>query len=289
MENLVEARGLCKNWPRFTLGPMDLTVPAGSIVGLVGENGAGKTTTLKLLLGILRADGGSVRLLGSEPGDREALAQVGVVFEDAFFHQSLCPEQIGGVLANVYRTWDAPLYKEYCERFGLPGRQPIREFSRGMRMKLSLSAALAHHPRLLILDEATSGLDPVVRGEMLDLFLEFIQDESRGILMSSHITGDLEKVADEVAYLHRDGQGNGRMLFQRNKDELLEQYGLLRCSHEDVQRLPGELLVHLRQGAYSCEALVSDRAAVIRCLPNAVCDPASIEDIMRFYAGRDAE
>ena len=287
MEHLIEARGLCKRWPRFTLGPLDLTVPAGSIVGLVGENGAGKTTTLKLLLGVLKADAGSVKLLGADPGDRKALAQVGVVFEDAYFYKELCPEQVGKVMAKVYDTWDAPLYRDYCERFGLPGRQPLKEFSRGMRMKLSLATALAHHPRLLILDEATSGLDPVVRGEMLDLFLEFIQDEERGVLMSSHITGDLEKVADEVAYLHRESEGHSRVIFQRNKDELMGQYGLLRCSRAAAERLPGEMVIHLRQNTFGCEVLVSDRDAARRLLPDAVCDPASIDDIMQFYTGRD--
>ena len=228
MENLIETTGLCKRYEDFSLEGVDLTVPAGTIVGLIGENGAGKTTTLKALLGMVHPTQGSARLLGKAPGDPEALAQVGVVFEDAYFYETMCAEQIDKVMARVYSNWDGLLFREYCHRFELSEKQPLKEFSRGMRMKLSLATALAHRPRLLILDEATSGLDPVVRGEMLDLFLDFIQDERNGILMSSHITADLEKVADQVAYLHRVGN-TSRLLFQEDKDVLAEQYGILRC------------------------------------------------------------
>ena len=217
MENLIEIQGLCKHYKDFTLDRIDLTVPAGQIVGLIGENGAGKTTTLKALLGVIRPDGGTIRLLGGAPEDAAVRGQVGAVFEDSYFYGGLTPRQIGRVMAGIHPTWDGGLFRDYCRRFELEESKPVKDFSRGMRMKMSLATALSHRPKLLVMDEATSGLDPVVRGEMLDLFLEFIQDEEHGILMSSHITGDLERIADQIAYIHR-----GKLLFQQDKDLLLE-------------------------------------------------------------------
>ena len=160
----------------------------------------------------------------------------------------------------------------------------MKELSRGMRMKLSLAGALAHHPALLVLDEATSGLDPVVRGELLDLFLDFIQDENHSILMSSHITADLEQAADSIAYLH-----HGKLLFHENKDDLMQEYGILRCGEADLQRLAENCVIHTRRTAFGCESLVKGRAAVAAALPGAVLDPAKIDDIMRFYSGRDTQ
>ena len=170
------------------------------------------------------------------------------------------------------------------DRFGLDPKKKVQSYSRGMRMKLSLATALAHDPELLVLDEATAGLDPVVRGEMLDLFLEYIQDERHSILMSSHITSDLEQVADSIAYLH-----HGQLLFHEDKDTLLQEYGLLRCARHDLETLPPDCVVFMREGAFGCEALVKQRATVRRLLPGAVCDPAGIDDIMRYYSGRDTQ
>lgn len=278
-------RGIEKHYPDFTLGPLDLVVPAGSIVGLVGENGAGKTTALKILCGVNPADAGQAELLGGSPASPEARAELGVVFEDAYFYESLTARQVGKSLAGMFgRRWDAALYARLLARFGLKDGQKIKEYSRGMRMKLSLASALAHHPRLLVLDEATAGLDPVVRGELLDLFLDFIQDEEHSILMSSHITADLEQVADYIAYLHK-----GQLLFQENKDELLQSYGILRCGADDLEKIDPGLRICTRQGAFGCETLVRQRSDVIAMLPGAVCDAAGIDDIMRFYSGRDAQ
>ena len=278
-------RGVEKHYPDFTLGPVDLIVPSGCIVGLVGENGAGKTTLLKLLTGVNPADKGSIELLGHSPDSPAGHADLGVVFDDAYFYESLTARQIGKSMAGIFGSrWDG---KEYCrllKQFGLDGSKPFKAYSRGMRMKLSLATALAHHPLLLVLDEATSGLDPVVRGEMLDLFLDFIQDENHSILISSHITGDLEQVADSIAYLHQ-----GKLLFQEDKDALLSEYGILRCGAEDLARLPGACIVHTRRTDFGCETLVKGRAEVLHLLPGAVCDPAGIDDIMRFTSGRDKQ
>lgn len=277
--------GITKQYKDFTLGPVDMTVPAGSIVGLIGENGAGKTTLLKILCGVNRADDGTVDLLGSSPADAATRAKIGVVFEDAFFYGSFTAAQVARSLAGMYGArWNADSFSAYLRRFGLDAGKKLKEYSRGMRLKLSLAAALAHDPELLVLDEATAGLDPVVRGALLDLFLEFIQDERHSIVMSSHITADLEQIADSIAYLH-----NGQLLFQENKDDLLQEYGVLHCGEDVLTSLPAGLVVFTRRGAYGCESLVRERRTVQELLPEAVCDAARLDDIMRFYSGRDAQ
>lgn len=277
--------GVEKHYKDFTLGPVSLEIPAGSIVGLVGENGAGKTTLLKLLCGVNRPDAGRAELLGGAPTAPDRRADLGVVFEDAYFYESLTAAQVGRCMAGVFGPrWNAAAFADRLARFGLKPDKKIKEYSRGMRMKLSLAGALAHAPRLLVLDEATAGLDPVVRGELLDLLLDFIQDEQHSILMSSHITADLEQVADTIAYLHR-----GQLLFHENKDDLMQEYGVLRCAEADLARLDPALVVHTRRGAFGCESLVKPRAAVAAALPGAVLDPAGIDDMMRFISGRDAQ
>ena len=284
MENLIEIQGLCKHYKDFTLDHIDLTVPEGQIVGLIGENGAGKTTTLKALLGVIRPDGGAIRLLGGDPGDPAIRSQVGVVFEDSYFYGGLCARQIDRIMAGIHATWDSTLFHGYCRRFDLEEGKPVKDFSRGMRMKMSLATALAHRPKLLVMDEATSGLDPVVRGEMLDLFLEFIQDEGHGVLMSSHITADLERIADQIAYIHK-----GKLLFQQDKDLLLEDMAILRCSAGEIDSLPKNLVVARRGGAYGSAALVRHPQNVRRLLPSAVLDRADIDEIMQFISGGDKQ
>ena len=284
MENLIEVRGLCTHYDRFSLDHVDLTVPAGTIVGLIGENGAGKTTLIKAILNVIRPDGGTVRLLGRDPADPAARAGAAAVFEDSYFYGGLNLHQISRSMEGICPDWDGAAFANWCDRFGLVGKKPVKDFSRGMRMKLSLATALARHPRLLILDEATSGRDPVVRGEILDLFLDFIQDENCGVLLSSHITTDLERVADQIAYLHK-----GRLLFQEDKDQLLEELAVVRCSGADLDRLPGELVVARRQGAMGASALVRGREEARRLLPGAVVDRVSIDEMMEFYGGGESK
>ena len=278
MENLIEVHGLCKHYKGFALENVDLTVPAGTIVGLIGENGAGKTTTLKSILHVIRPDGGTIRLLGGDPAEEASRSEVGVVFEDAYFYGGLSARQISRIMSGIHRNWDSGLFFDYCRRFELEEKKPVKDFSRGMRMKMSLATALSHHPRLLVLDEATSGLDPVVRGELLDLFLEFIQDEAHSILLSSHIT------ADQIAYIHQ-----GRLLFQRDKDELLEDTAILRCAAGEIDRLPKELVLARHSGPMGAAALVRSPEEVRRCLPGAVLDQARIDEMMQFIAGRDIQ
>lgn len=284
MQNAIEVTGLCKKYPDFSLENVSFTVPCGSIVGLIGENGAGKTTTLRAILGALRPDSGTVSLLGHPPADANVKRQIGVVFSDAFFPEILTARQIGRSLAGIQPDFDKAYWQELLDRFSLPEGKQLKDLSLGMRSKLRLATALCHHPRLLILDEATSGLDPVMRSEVLDILWDFIQDEGHSVLLSTHITSDLEKIADSIVFVH-----NGRVLFQKDAPELLENYGVVRTSSLSLNSLPAEMLAARRTGPMGAEALVNDRHKAAALLPNAALDKATLEDIMCFLAGRNAE
>ena len=284
MENAIEVRGLCKRYPDFQLQDVTFTVPAGSIVGFIGENGAGKTTTMRAILGTLRPDGGEIAVLGRPAGHTQTLARVGAVFEDAFFYEVLSPAEVGGCLASIQPGFDKEYYRRLLAEFELPAGKKIKDLSRGMRMKLRLAAALAHHPKLLLLDEATSGLDPVMRAEILDLLRRFIQDEEHSVLLSSHITADLEKAADYIVYIRK-----GRILFEKETDLLLEEYGVLRTGAQQIAALPAELVVATRANAFGQAALVKDRRAAAALLPGAVLDKPTLDDIMQFYSERRSQ
>lgn len=283
MNNAIELTGLSKDYGCFKLDGVSLTVPGGSIMGLIGENGAGKSTTLKCLLGLVRPDGGDIRILGGDPADPAIREQVGVVFDECRFHETLTAAQVGKCLPGMYKSWNRGRYAGYLEKFDLPPKLLIKEYSRGMKMKLSIAAALAHDPKVLILDEATSGLDPVVREEILDEFLEFIQDESHAVLISSHITSDLEKVADYITYLHK-----GKVAIQGEKDALLEYYGRVACSAGELDGVDKDFLVARRVGQFGAEALIKDRAAFRRRYPDLTVDPVTLDEIMVFTTRGDA-
>ena len=275
MTNCIEIKGLVKKYKTFTLGPIGLTVPGGSILGLIGENGAGKSTLIKSMLGIVKPSGGSVTLLGADPD--HAKEDIGIVLDDCFFSEYLRVKDVNSVLGRVYKGWDRGLFTDYLDKFGLSGAKNIKELSRGMRMKLSLAAALAHRPKLLLLDEATSGLDPVVRDEILDEFLDFISDDDHAILISSHITSDLEKAADYIAYLHQ-----GQLLMCDEKDRLLENYGKLVCARADLEQVDRGYIVTIRKGQYSTEALIRRRGDFQRLYPRLTVDPVTLDELMVF-------
>ena len=285
MTNCIEIKGLNKAYADFSLRDISLTLPGGAIMGLIGENGAGKTTTIKCILNLIRRDSGDISLFGCDNHKVDTLAkqEIGVVLDECFFHDSLRPKDLEVILAPVYEQWDTDLFRHYLDKFGLPPKKFIKEFSRGMKMKLSLAAALAHHPKLLILDEATAGLDPVVRDESLDEFLGFICDEEHSILISSHITSDLEKVADYITYLHQ-----GQVVLSDSKDEILEHYGRVGCSQADLQTMDPEDLLRIRRGSFGCEALVSDRSAFSHKYPQFPVDRVTLEDIMLFIGKGEA-
>jgi ABC-2 type transport system ATP-binding protein len=280
MDYAIEIKGLSKRFDRFELKNIDLVLPKGNIMGFIGENGAGKTTTIRLMLNLLAADSGSVRLLGLDhtTDEKKIKDKLGVVFDESSFHENIKPKHISKVLGRIYTEWDEKLFYEYLERFKLPADKTVKTFSRGMKMKLSIAAALSHHPKLLILDEATSGLDPIVRNEILDLFLEFIQDEEHSIMFSSHITSDLEKVADYVALIHE-----GELIFSRSKDELLYDYGLLLCGAEDFPSIDKGDIVGHRGNRFGHEILVRNKERMKQKYKGLTIDPVTIEDIMLYY------
>ena len=286
MTNCIEIKGLCKSYGDFALNNINLTLPGGSILGLIGENGAGKTTTIKCILNLIHRDAGEITLLGYDNIREERLAKqdIGLVLDECFFSDALRPLDLDKILAPAYREWDRKLFRSYLDKFGLPEKKLIKEFSRGMKMKLSLSAALAHHPRLLILDEATAGLDPVVRDEILDEFLGFIQDEDHAILMSSHITSDLEKVADYIAYIHQ-----GQVVLSDAKDNILDSYGRVGCTAAQLENIDPRDVLHTRKGAFGAEALVKDRAAFARKYPMLLVERTTLEDIMLFVGKGEAK
>ena len=281
MENNILVRDLTKRFPDFTLDRVSFQVPKGRIVGFIGENGAGKSTTINLILNELKRDGGTVELLGRDPADPAARTEVGVVFDACNFPEVFTPRDVERVLSGVYPAWDGEAYRGYLKRFGLPEKKRVKALSKGMKMKLAISAALAHKPKLLILDEATAGLDPVIRDEILDLLLDFIQDEEHSVFFSSHITSDIQKIADYVVLIHQ-----GQIVFEEEKDVLLDRYGVLRCPKgTEVDR--SDYIVR-RETGVSAEYLVRDRAEAGRKYPKAVADAASLEDIMLFYIKGEA-
>ena len=278
MEYAVEVQGLTKRYPGFALDHVSFAVPSGSIVGFIGENGAGKSTTMKAVLNLIRRDEGSVRLLGKEDGAEypEIKEQIGVVFDESYFPDNLKIRDVDRIMRSIFRSWESGKFLDYCRRFGLPEKKIVKTFSRGMKMKLSIAAALSHQTKLLIMDEATSGLDPVVRNEILDLFQEFVQEEDHTVFLSSHITSDIERIADYILLIHK-----GRILLFEDKDTLLYEYGVARCSREQAQKLDKALVVGVRRSQFETEVLVRNRKAV-KEQPDLVVDRASLEDILLF-------
>lgn len=270
--NTIELKDLTKKRGDFTLDRITFTLPGGCILGLIGENGAGKSTTIKLMLGLLQKDGGTVSILGRENGEKDTLLkeEIGVVMDEVGLPGCLTPAQTGKMMSKIYRSWEPERYKELIRKFALPWDKPFQEFSKGMKMKQGLAVALSHKSKLLILDEATSGLDPVARDELLDILREFVTDEEHGILISSHIVSDLEKLCDYIAFLHK-----GRLLLWEEKDRLLEEYGIFRGSRSQVEALDPAAVCHTRVSPYGVEALVlRDR------LPRGTeAGPVSIEEL----------
>lgn len=251
--NAIEIKGLCKSFKDFQIDHVDLTLPGGCVVGLVGENGAGKSTTIKLILNMLFKDSGTITVLGKDNAKEldSVKEDIGVVFDESYFPPSLNARQLGNVLKHLYKNWDDEQYEAYLKQFDLPLKRPIGKLSRGMKMKLSIVAAISHHPKLLLLDEATSGLDPVVRDDILDILNDFTRDEEHSILISSHIVSDLEKICDYIAFMHK-----GKLMLFEEKDKLLEQYGVIHCTKEELDKLEPRAVIGKKVGSYGAEAIV---------------------------------
>ncbi len=277
MDAILQLSGLCKKYEGFSLDNVSFSLPYGCIMGFVGENGAGKSTTIKAVLNLIRRDQGEIQVFGKDniQNELEIKEQIGVVFDSLNLPEMIRPLDVGRMMKSVYRQWDGAKYDQYLAQFQLPAKKLVKDFSRGMKMKLAIAVALSHSARLLLLDEATSGLDPIVRDEILDILLEFIQDESCGVLFSSHITGDLEKIADYVTFIHQ-----GKILLSEPKDLLLEKYGVIRCTKEELAALDKSAVVGMRRHQFGVEALVEKK----KISGVYTIDKASIEDIMLFIA-----
>lgn len=278
MDNNILVQNLCKQFEGFSLDNVSFKVPKGRIVGFIGENGAGKSTTINLILNELSKDSGQIQVFGIDHTIPTVKENIGVVFDECNFHDVFTAADIEKILKRVYKTWDSNLFSQYLKKFKIPTKKTIGTFSKGMKMKLSIICAMAHRPKLLILDEATTGLDPVVRDEVLDLFWEFIQDEDCSIFFSSHITSDIQKIADYVILIHQ-----GKIIFEEQKDNLVYNYGVEKCGKEKFAQFSSDDYIIHRTTNMSVECLVHDKEAFKQKYKNIIVDNATLEDIMLFY------
>lgn len=276
MENCIELKDVTRVYPKFKLNNINLSVPCGSVMGFIGENGAGKSTTIKAILGLLKKGEGTVTVLGEDASglSSQIKEQIGVVFDGLAFPANLNAKQLDKVMSGIYKTWDSAVFFGYLNRFELPLDKKFKSFSRGMEMRLSIAAALSHNPRLLILDEPTSGLDPVMRSEILDIFMEFMQDETHSIFISTHITSDLEHIADYICFIHK-----GSIIFTEERNEMLERHRILKCTNDELARIDKADIIGMRKGRYSNEVLTT----AAEKYPDIAADAPSIEEIMVYY------
>lgn len=281
--NVIELKNVTKDYGDFKLDDVSFSVPEGTICGFIGQNGAGKTTTIKAILDVICVDMGEITVFGQDiKKDSAGLREdIGVVFDEMGFHEFLTGKDINIMMKNIYKNWDEAVFFDYLKRFSLPSKKPCGDFSRGMRMKLQIAVALSHNARLLIMDEPTSGLDPIVRNEMLQIFREFVVEEDHTILLSSHITGDLEKLADEVVFIN-----GGRVVLSGNKDEIIEKHGLLKCKKEQLKDISDSFIVFSEVETFGVTVLVNDRKTCEKLYPEMVIEPATLETIMLFYVNR---
>ena len=273
--NALEIKNLCKSYPGFTLDNLNLTLPRGCILGLIGENGAGKSTTIKLILDLIRADSGSITILGRDSREDQRLTreEIGVVLDEVGIPEVLTAAQVGKVMKHTFRNWDETEFSRLLITLSIPENKPFKEFSRGMKMKLGIAIAMSHGAKLLILDEATSGLDPVVRDEVVTMLSEFTREEGHSILISSHIVSDLEKLCDYIAFLHR-----GKLMLFEEKDLLLGRYGIVYCTHEQLEVLSPAAVLHRKENPYGAEVLVLREAVP----EDWKISPVSIEELFVF-------
>lgn len=274
--NAIEIKGLVKKYDeKFQLGKLDLTVPKGVIVGLIGENGAGKTTLLKAILNIIQTDEGTIKINGRDNHEEKTKENIGVVLDNMFFPELLTAKDIELAMRGIAKNWDTELYYNYLKEFSLPVDKPLKALSKGMRKKLEIATALSHHPDILILDEATSGLDPVIRNEILDIFLNFIQDENHTIILSTHITSDLEHVADKIVFIDQ-----GKIVLDKDREELIDHYGILKCDPDKMDQVKKEDYICYKKNKYDVEFLVADRDKTRKKYSDFVVDKMTLEELM---------
>jgi len=278
MENIIEIKKLKKKYDdKFELGEIDIKIPKGVIVGLIGENGAGKTTLIKSMLNIIKIDSGEIKIFGKDykKEEKEIKEDIGIVLDNMFFPELLNAKDINNSMKDVYKNWDSELYFSYLKEFDLPVNKPLKSMSKGMRKKLEIVAAISHKPKLLILDEPTSGLDPVVRAEVLDIFQKFIEDEEHSILLSTHITSDLEHIADEIIFID-----NGKKVLQKSRDEIIDNYGILKCDIDYFSNIDKKDIIAYKKTKYAYEILVNDKKQASKKYHSCVIDKITLEDLM---------
>ena len=279
-ENILEIRELSKDYGDFVLDKISFSLPRGVIMGLIGENGAGKSTTINCILNEIQKSSGTIRIFGKDHStdEIEIKDKLGVVFDENHFPDIFTPEEIGKFMSGIYSAWEWQLYHQFLEKFELQKDKKIKDFSKGMKVKLAFAVALSHNAELLILDEATSGLDPIIRDDVLDMLIDFVQDESHSVLVSSHITSDLEKVADYITFIHK-----GKLIFTQDKDTLIDNYGIISCGAAVFDTINKSEVIAYRKEDYQFKVLVYNRTKAAKQYPNAIVSPATIEEIMLFY------
>lgn len=282
--NAIEIKGIIKKYDGFILNNVSFDIPKGSIMGYIGQNGAGKTTTIKSLLNIISIDGGQIKLLGLDhiKDEEEIKKRISVIFDEFPFHDVFTANDVAKILQGLYPEWDNVTYKQYLERFELPTKKKIGQFSKGMKMKLQIACALSHNAELLIMDEATAGLDPIMRDEILHIFMEYMENGERSILMSSHITSDLEKIADSVTYINQ-----GKILISGYKDEILENHGIIKCGKEEVKEIDAEDIVSVRLNGFGAEVMIHNKELATVKYSGMIIEPATLEDVMLFYVNKN--
>ena len=276
MEYALKLENVTKEYKDFKLEHVNINLPKGAIMGFIGENGAGKSTTIKLIMDLISRDEGTITIFGKDNRDdmKSIKEKIGVVMDESAFPENLNAVEINSIMKRIYKTWGENKFYELLGKFSISRNKPVKEYSRGMKMKLSIAAALSHNSELLIMDEATSGLDPIVREEILDIFMDFIQDENHSIFLSSHIISDLEKICDYITFIH-----GGKIIFSETKDDLLDNYGILKCSEEEFKKIDSQIVKGIRRNKFGIEALILKN----EIKGSYVVDKASIEDIMIFH------
>lgn len=287
MKNVIEIKNLVKKYNNgFELGKINLDIPSGQIIGLIGENGAGKTTLIKSLLNIIRINEGSIKIFNKDANqsEDEIKNDIGVVLDNMFFAELLTPNDINCVMKDIYKHWDEKLFFNFIKDFDLPLNKNIKSLSKGMRKKLEIATALSHHPKLLILDEPTSGLDPVVRSEVLDLFLDFITDEEHTILLSTHITTDLEHIADRIVFID-----SGKIVLNDDKDDIIDNYGIIKCDEKQFGEIDKNDIMRYKKTKYSYDILIDNKKEMSKKYKDYVIDKITLDDMMVLFIKGDVE